>query len=155
MFFARRIYYVSINYNIIINDCVRHRHLRASRKAVATRCLAGGYETSGRPCAAAAATASAGNRQLTVPTAITAGRLRLATAVAAPPGHRPPTTASSAGCAPPPDDRRHRRQQCRRHHRDPEVFFYDLAGPRHQRRRIARAAWTHSPIRPPASPSNV
>jgi len=74
-----------------------------------------------------AAAASAGNRQLTVPTAITAGLLRLATAVAAPPGHEPPTTASSAGCAPPPDDRRHRRQ-CRRHHQDPEGFFLRSRG---------------------------
>lgn len=34
-------------------------------------------------------------------------------------------------------------------------FFYDLVRSRHQRRRIAHAARTHVPIRPPALPSNV
>lgn len=140
---------------------VWHRHLRASqkKKAVAARCLADGRVRDARAPARSIKSSSSSHRRrsirrqpstITVPTdAITVGRLRLAAAVAAPPGHRPPTTASSTGWAPPPDDRRHRRQ-CRRHHRDPEVFFfyfyYDLAGPRHQRRRIARAARTHDVV---------
>lgn len=162
--YVHSVYRCIIYYNIIY-DCVSVTSTfeGVAKKAVAARCLADGRVRDARAPARSIRSSSHRRRSIrrqpstiTVPTdAITVGRLRLAAAVAAPPGHRPPTTASSAGWAPPPDDRRHRRQ-CRRHHRDPEVFFfYDLAGPRHQRRRIARAARTHDVVRSLALPSNV